>query len=126
MNIAIKKYVRIGVKTEVFQAENLKKIQPEGPVLIVANHPVGGIEGVLLAQEILEVRPDLQILANQLLKKIPALEDLFIGVDVLSKNATLKNMKGIKRVHRHLENNGALLLFPAGLVSSYQFKKKEL
>ena len=64
-----KKYVRIGVKTEVFQAENLKKIQPEGPVLIVANHPVGGIEGVLLAQEILEVRPDLQILANQLLKK---------------------------------------------------------
>ena len=116
----------IGVKIEVFQVENLKKIPTEGPVLIVANHPVGAIEGIVLAKEILEVRPDLQILANQLLKKIPALEDLFIGVDVLSKNAALNNMMGIKKVHCHLENNGALLLFPAGLVSNYQFKQKRI
>ena len=111
----------LGVSLHLNKAENLDEIPATGPLLIVANHPLGGLEGVALAKIIAEFRPDLQVLTNQLLCRIPELSDIFIGVDVLSNNAASGNISGIKQVHRHLKNNGAVLIFPAGMVATYQF-----
>ena len=108
----------IGVTVSVKNEERLAEIPREGPVLIVANHPLGGLEGVALAREIARVRPDLQVLTNQLLRRIPELAPIFIGVDVLSNNAAASNVAGIKAVHKHLKGGGAVLLFPAGMVSA--------
>ena len=66
-------------------ASNLEEIPRTGPVLIVANHPLGGLEGVAISKVISDVRPDLKVLTNELLRSVPELADIFIGVDILSQ-----------------------------------------
>lgn len=116
----------LGVTIHAENQQNLLDIPKEGPVLIVANHPLGGLEGVAIAKVIAQYRPDLQVLTNQLLRRIPELADMFIGVDVLSSNAASGNVGGIKQVHQHLKNNGAVLIFPAGMVSAYEHEHQRV
>jgi putative hemolysin len=110
----------LGVSLDLVNASNLEEIPSTGPVLIVANHPLGGLEGVAIAKVISDVRPDLKVLTNELLRRIPELADIFIGVDVLSNDAAAGNVSSIKQVHKHLKNDGAVLIFPAGMVSAYE------
>lgn len=116
----------LGVTIEVKDALNLDAIPRDGPLLVVANHPLGGLEGMAIAKVIAEVRPDLQVLTNELLRRIPELADLFIGVNVLSSDAAAGNVGGIKQVHKHLKNAGAVLIFPAGMVSAYEFAHRRI
>lgn len=112
-----------------YQTHKLDKgdIPESGPLLIVANHPLGGVEGVILAKILLAHRPDLLVMANHFLKRIPELSSLFIGVDVFEgKEAIKANLKAIKQAHKHLENQGALLIFPAGEVSTYDKETNQL
>ena len=115
----------LGVSLRINNTENLDEIPRSGPLLIVANHPLGGLEGVAIAHVIASIRPDLQVLTNELLRRIPELADIFIGVDVLSSNAS-GNVGGIKQVHRHLKNDGAVLIFPAGMVSAYEHSQRRI
>ncbi|MDP6416201.1 MAG: lysophospholipid acyltransferase family protein, partial [Gammaproteobacteria bacterium] len=110
----------LGVTIEIENSLNLDDIPREGPLLIVANHPLGGLEGIAIAKVIAELRPDLRVLTNELLRRIPETADLFIGVDVLSSNTAAGNVVGIKQVHKHLQKNGAVLIFPAGMVAAYE------
>ncbi len=110
----------LGVTLTINGSENLQDIPKQGPLLIVSNHPLGGLEGVAIAKVIAEIRPDIQVLTNALLRRIPELADIFIGVDVLSSNAANGNVGGIKQVHQHLKRGGAVLIFPAGMVSAYE------
>ena len=116
----------LGVSLQLHNKSNLDEIPREGPLLIVANHPLGGLEGMAIAKVIAEIRPDLQVLTNQLLRRIPELAELFIGVDVLSSNAAAGNVSGIKQVHKHLKNEGAVLIFPAGMVSAYDHSQRKI
>ena len=116
----------LGVANVIKQEQNVQEIPSQGPVLIIANHPLGGLEGISLAYEILKVRPDLRVLTNELLRLIPELSELFIGVDVLSKNAVETNVGGIKQVHKHLKSGGAALIFPAGKVATYEHKHRRI
>ncbi|MCV5901640.1 hypothetical protein OFN63_36670, partial [Escherichia coli] len=59
---------------------SLDSVPKQGATVIVANHPLGCVEGVILAELLLMVRDDIQILANQYLKTVPELDQLFIGV----------------------------------------------
>lgn len=93
-------------------------IPASGATVIVANHPLGCIEGVILAELLLTIRQDVKILANQYLKTVPELDELFIGVDVFAGHSAQKaNLKALRQAHQHLANNGLILLFPAGEVS---------
>ena len=110
----------LGVSLDLVNASNLEEIPRTGPVLIVANHPLGGLEGVAISRVISDVRPDLKVLTNELLRSVPELADIFIGVDILSSDAAAGNVSSIKQVHKHLKNGGAVLIFPAGMVSTYE------
>ena len=110
----------LGITIEIKNSLNLDDIPREGPLLIVANHPLGGLEGMAIAKVVAELRPDLRVLTNELLRRIPEVADLFIGVDVLSSNAAAGNVGGIKQVHKHLLKDGAVLIFPAGMVAAYK------
>lgn len=102
-------------------------IPKDGPLVIVANHPLGGVEGVILAKILLQYRPDLLVMANHFLKRIPELDSLFIGVNVFEgKEAIRENLHAIKQANKHLSNKGALLIFPAGEVSTYSKKSGQL
>ncbi|SIO96057.1 lysophospholipid acyltransferase family protein [Vibrio spartinae] len=99
----------------------VSNIPEQGPVVIVANHPLGAIEGVILADLVGSVRSDVKVLANQLLKRLPEISDLFIGVDVFAgKDAARINSLAIREAHRHLADGGVLIVFPAGEVSTYR------
>ena len=54
-------------------------IPADGPLVVVANHPFGGAEGLAIIDLLLKIRPDTRVLANQVLNGIPELRELFIG-----------------------------------------------
>ncbi|NOH28702.1 lysophospholipid acyltransferase family protein [Vibrio mediterranei] len=99
-------------------------IPKTGATIIVANHPLGCVEGVILAEVLLQIRKDVKILANEFLKLVPELEPLFIGVDVFNgTNAHRSNSKALRQANQHLELGGLLLVFPAGEVSQLVDRK---
>ncbi|CAH1596275.1 Acyltransferase family protein [Vibrio owensii] len=105
---------------------SLDLVPKQGATVIVANHPLGCVEGVILAELLLMVRDDIQILANQYLKTVPELDQLFIGVDVFEgKDAVKSNMKALRAANKHLASGGLLLVFPAGEVSQLVDAKQQ-
>jgi len=114
------------IEVNVESDASLKEIPRQGPVLVVANHPLGGLEGVAIAQMLLRVRPDVKVVANKLLKRITALSEIFIGVDVLSDDAVKDNVRGIREAMCHLRDGGVLLVFPAGQVSAINFESRRI
>lgn len=98
--------------------EELARIPKTGPLVIVANHPFGAVEGVIMAALLRQVRPDVKIMANALLKRIPEVRDLFIAVNPFGGNEATRNNTGpMKEALRWLKQGGLLLVFPAGEVS---------
>ncbi|TXR53756.1 lysophospholipid acyltransferase family protein [Reinekea thalattae] len=111
----------------MLEGQSLNSVIPEtGPVIVVANHPYGGIEGVALSRALLSVRPDTKVLTNQMLSSIPELSDIFLGVDVLGKKTAHKNTAGVRAAQQHLQDGHLLLLFPAGQVSARTWKNKQV
>ncbi|MGB5325115.1 MAG: GNAT family N-acyltransferase [Pseudomonadales bacterium] len=97
----------------------LPRLPQHGPLLVVANHPLGGLEGIALLREMLRYRPDTRVVTNRLLDGIPELRDVFIGVDILSPQQARENIAGIREARRHLASGAALLVFPAGKVATF-------
>ncbi|AWB66115.1 hemolysin [Saccharobesus litoralis] len=101
-------------------------IKPTGAQLFVANHPLGGLDGMLLTQYLLKLRPDLKVLTNELLLAFPEFKHLFVGVDVLNPNKQRENAKGIRAINQHLKAGGAVLIFPAGTVSELKLSQMKI
>jgi putative hemolysin len=98
--------------------EDLANIPNKGPLVVVANHPYGGIEGVILAALLRSVRTDVKVMANQVLCTFPALRDSLIPVDPFGNQASARyNVRGLKAAIGWLREGGALVVFPAGEVA---------
>ncbi|MEO0949828.1 MAG: GNAT family N-acyltransferase [Pseudomonadota bacterium] len=105
---------------EIQGAEVLAERLPErGPVIIVANHPHGGIEGLVLTKVLVALRPDTKILANVALKVFDELKSHFLFVNPLNARDPA-NRRGLRESLRHLQDGGVLVIFPAGRTSFYQ------
>lgn len=105
------------INYQVADAE-LARIPKTGPLVIVANHPFGCVEGVIMAAMLRQVRPDVKIMANFVLKRIPEVRNLFIAVNPFGgKGATRSNIAPLKEALRWLKQDGLLVVFPAGEVS---------
>jgi putative hemolysin len=109
----------LGVTVACDNRELLNSVPRKGSFLFVANHPLGGLEGIVLARLLMDIRPDLKVLTNELLCRIPELGGFFVGVDVLSGGRAANNLAGIRKLHAHLAGGGALLVFPAGAVATF-------
>jgi putative hemolysin len=106
---------------------DLGDIPASGPTLIVANHPFGGIEGIAILHLLKQVRPDVKVMANSLLKRVPELARSFIGVNPYGgNNAARQNARGIREAVRWLNAGGLLVVFPAGDVSELQLHKMRI
>lgn len=109
---------RFGV-TAVISQEDLDMIPKEGPFILCANHAFGSLDGLMLMSEVGKIRPDLKVLANFILSSIPALEDTFLPVNPFLDSQDKKSShKGLRAALEHVENGGALAIFPSGEVSS--------
>ncbi len=108
-----------------FDADELRKVPKTGPFIVVANHPFGGLDAILLIKILSLVRPDVKVMANFLLKKIDPISDFFLPVNPFeSRKASSSDFAGIKCAMKHLDSGGGLCLFPAGEVSGYQANYK--
>ena len=103
----------------------ISKTPKEEACIIVCNHPYGMIEGVVIAELLNSFRSDIKILANVGLKVFKEIEDYFIFANPLVPKSEL-NQTAIKECYKHLENNGLLVIFPAGRVSYYRSDKKRI
>ena len=98
--------------------QELVRIPASGPLVTVANHPFGGVEGIILAEVLLQVRSDVRILGNYLLTRIPALAPHIIPVDPFNPRKSARgNARALRAALDWVARGGALLTFPAGEVS---------
>jgi len=103
--------------------EELKRIPKTGPFITVSNHPLGGIDGIILIKLISKVRPDYKVMANFLLQKIEPLRDYFMPVNPFEDRKEISSsFTGVKDSMAHLQAGHPLGIFPAGEVSTYKFK----
>lgn len=108
-------------------AEDLERIPRKGPVVVVANHPFGAVDGIVLAELLARVRPDVKVMGNYLLGRIPELRDLFIFVDPFGgEGAARSNVGAMRQAVKWLESGGLLMVFPAGEVSSLDWRRREV
>ncbi len=97
---------------------DLAHIPPAGPVIVVANHPHGILDGAILLDLIATIRSDVKLLGNSLLKAIPELREVLIDVDpIAGPSAAFHNLRGLREAYEHLASNGLIVIFPAGEVS---------
>lgn len=109
----------LNVRWEISLADR-DRIPGTGPLLVVANHPFGMVEGLVLGALLRTIRPDVRILANSLLQNFMAAQDHIIAVNPFgSKEACLTNRRGLRQSLLWLRKGGALIVFPAGEVSSF-------
>ena len=103
---------------------DLLRIPTSGPVVAVANHPFGMVEGLVLAALLDRVRPDWKILANSLLGGIAALRDHLILVNPFeTRDARKENLAPLRDAHTLLKRGGLLAVFPGGEVASLNWKE---
>ena len=107
-----------GLKYIVFE-EDLAKVPKTGPFILVSNHPLGAIDGILMAKILTEIRPDFKVMGNFLLEKIKPMEPFVISVNPFENRKNLRNSAtGMRETLKHLENGGCVGIFPAGEVSN--------
>ncbi|HKJ43109.1 MAG TPA: GNAT family N-acyltransferase [Sunxiuqinia sp.] len=103
-----------------FDENELKKIPRTGPVIIVSNHPFGGLDAILLIKILSTIRPDVKVMGNFLLKRIEPISDFFLTANPLESSKEFNPGIGrLKNSIQYLNDGGALCLFPAGEVSGY-------
>jgi len=101
--------------------EDLKRIPKEGPFITISNHPLGGIDGVLLLKLVTEKRADYKIVANFLLHRVAPLKPYVMPVNPFETRKDAKSsVAGIKSALLHLREGKPLGIFPAGEVSTHK------
>lgn len=101
--------------------EDLKRIPKTGAFITISNHPLGGIDGMILMKLLLSQRPDYKIVANFLLQRIDPLSPFIMPVNPFEEHKEARSsMKGIKDAILHIREGKPLGIFPAGEVSTYR------
>ena len=111
----------LGVTYEIPE-EQLAHIPAEGGFITVSNHHFGAVDGMILNSVVGSRRPDYKILTTYFLSMVAHLKDWFIPVDNFASGGA-KSVSGIRTALEHIAGGGALGLFPAGEVATWQKKK---
>lgn len=110
-----------------FFKEELSRIPKTGPFITVSNHPLGGIDGLILIKLVSLVRPDFKVMANFLLQNVEPIKDLFLAVNPFEDKKDLRSsFSGIKESMQYVREGHGLGIFPAGEVSTYKFEEQRI
>jgi len=102
-----------------YDSAKLQGIPSDGPVLFIANHPYGVLDGIVLTWLARQARPDVKVLANHVLCQAPDAPDHLLPIDFSgTREATRVNVDSRARAQRHLKAGGAIGIFPAGSVAA--------
>ena len=101
--------------------EDLKRLPKDGAYITISNHPLGGIDGILLLKLMLEKEPNFKIIANFLLHRIEPMKPYIMPVNPFENHKDAKSsVVGLKETFRHLADGKPLGMFPADEVSTYK------
>jgi putative hemolysin len=98
------------------KTSGLENVPKEGGVILVANHPLGGPDGIALMLAVSRMRSDMVFLVNDVLMHVSNLQSLFVPVNKLGRNSR----ESTERIESAYASDKAVLIFPAGLVSRKQ------
>jgi putative hemolysin len=100
------------------EAHGLDHLPQTGPLVIVANHPHGALDGLALLSAVRTTRSDVRLIANHLLARIPELHDSCFFIDPFGGPAAAERSRsGLRAAHLWLCHGGALIIFPSGEVA---------
>ena len=99
--------------------KQIERIPTTGRVVIIANHPIGTLDGLALLHLVRKLRSDVKVVANELLMEIKPLHDVLLPVNNMSGNTRKEDLLNIQHF---LSSDGALIIFPAGEVSRFTAK----
>lgn len=108
------------LRIEVDEHE-LKRIPATGPVIIVSNHPLGGLDGLLLIRLLSAIRSDIKVLAAYMLKRIEQVSGYFVDnrPSADDPESTETFFPGLRESAEHLSSGGILCVFPAEETTSW-------
>jgi putative hemolysin len=110
----------LNIKVDV-DAEALARVPAQGPVLFIANHPFGVIDGLLMGHLVTQIRPDVKIMTHSLLAQAPEAKDYMLPVDFGgTPEAQMTSLQTRRRTMDWLSTGHAVVVFPAGGVSTAQ------
>lgn len=116
----------LGVKIKVLE-KDLARIPSSGPVIVVCNHPYGGLDGVAMGALLQRLRPDNRLLVNHMLSRIEGIEPHVITVDPFGgEGARQRNLQGMRRSIQWLKSGGLLAVWPAGTVSHFHWRSRQI
>ena len=120
--------IELGGLTLDYNRHDEKKIPEDGPLVFVANHPFGIVDGLILCELAARTRGDFRILLNNRLMKDEELNQLFLPVDFDgTRDATRRNIETKRAAEKLLREGGTLVVFPAGGVATrWRFGTGEL
>ena len=98
---------------DVFGTENIPK---DGGCIFAANHPLGGMDAIVIVSAIHSLRSDIKFIVNDVLLHLKNMKGMFVGVNKLGKNAR----RSLRKVDEVFASENAIFVFPAGLVSRKQ------
>lgn len=105
------------------KSQDMMRIPASGPCILVANHPYGGVEGLILFTLISRIRTDFKVMGNHLLGRLPALRSHLIAVDPFGTDRSIRvNIAPLRQALKCLAQGELLIIFPAGEVSYRQSK----
>ena len=113
-------------------AADTARIPLSGPVVVVANHPFGMLDGAALTVLLTRVRPDVKVMSNYLLHDVPELARHCIFADPFQTHPAADthridvNRRAVREALGWLQEGGMLVIFPAGEVSHWQFPQAEI
>lgn len=109
---------KLNIKMD-YDASQLEKIPKSGPLIFVANHPFGVVDGAILLHIATRVRKDYFLLVNEVVSHEPVLEGHFLPVDFRQNEEALKtNLRTKEQTTERLNKGEALVIFPSGAVST--------
>lgn len=109
---------KLNIKMD-FDKAQLDKIPKTGPLIFVANHPFGVVDGAILLHIATRVRKDYFVLVNEVVSHEPVLEEHFLPVDFRQNREALEtNLRTKEQTTARLNKGEALVIFPSGAVST--------
>jgi putative hemolysin len=102
----------------VVEEDALARIPRTGPLVVIANHPFGILDGAVAGDLLARVRSDVKVVTNRLLAGVPGMAERSVFVDPFGTNeSAYASLRGLKESISWLRAGGALVIFPAGEVS---------
>lgn len=109
----------VGLEYEIIHSEILSDL-PEGPFVVIANHPYGSLDGVMLIDIFGHIRQDFKLMVNGFLSRVESLDSSFIKVTPTGDRRsapTKESLQGVREAIGHVHQGHPLAIFPSGAVS---------